>query len=170
MEARSYENRSGLLVRVDGPPQTGARVGTAATDRDNLPNTDPGASPVPAPVAAMLREPGWTLALRGIKRAFRQDSRLVFHLFLAIITLTIACVLELSYLEWCLVLAGVGARIGGEFWLGSIRSLGRALAPSAPKQVTAAVELGAAAVSLLMFMSAAIVAVILAHHLLPLLN
>lgn len=152
-----------VLVRVD---QVGARPqGPSASVLG-----DDEESRVPEDLLRVLREPGWTLAWRGLKRAFRQDSRLVFHLFLAIVTLTIACVLELSYLEWCLVLLGVGARLGGELWLGSIRALGRTLAPTAPQEVRAAVELGAGAVSLLMLASATMVAVILVHHLLPLLN
>ncbi len=121
-------------------------------------------------VRLLLREPGWSLGWRGWKRAMRQDSRLALHIFLAVVTITIAMVLELSYIEWCIVLAGVGARMGGELWLGSVRALGRALPPDSAEHVRAAIELGAGAVQLLMLTSALIVAVILAHHLLPLLD
>lgn len=164
MTTRTSSGKDNLLIRLDaGRPATGAPCTDGVIGEDLT-------FGIPDDLAKLLREPGWTLAWRGIKRAFRQDSRLVFHMFLAIVTLTIACVLELSYVEWCLVLLGVGVRFGGELWLGSIRALGKTLAATAPQEVRAAVELGAGAVSLLMFTSATMVAVILAHHLLPLLN
>ena len=149
--------RSAPRLRVDRPAPRRAADGE-------------GQSAGCAEVRAVLREPSWSLGWRGWKRAMRQDSRLAFHIFLAVVTITIAMVLELSYLEWCIVLAGVGARMGGELWLGSVRALGRALPPDSAEHVRAAVELGAGAVQLLMLTSALIVAVILAHHLLPLLD
>jgi diacylglycerol kinase len=118
--------------------------------------------------AKYLREPGWHLGWRGLRRALRQDARLSFHIFLAVLTLAAAWVLGLSYLEWCLVLAGIGARFGGELWLGAIRHLAAALPPESREQVRGAIELGAGALLILMGTSALVVSVILLHRLIPL--
>lgn len=136
----------------------------------NVARTARGASPTSAARTTAMREPAtddaprrpqswpqkFNCALRGLRRGVRSEVNFFVHFFVAAIVIAAGMVLEVSRLEWCLLIVCIGAVLVAELFNTALETIARVVTDRYNSQMRDALDMGSGAV-LLASITAAIV-------------
>lgn len=105
---------------------------------------------------------------RGIKLGIRGHSSFSVHFFFAALAITAGVVLEIHYLEWCLVIGCIGAVLTAELFNSAVETLFHGLAAETRSRMVGCLDIAAGAVLLASVTAAIIGAIIFGRRLLGL--
>jgi len=85
-------------------------------------------------------------AFRGLSRAVRSQSSFAVHLAVAAVVVALAAALQVSAVEWCLLVGAIAVVLAAEIFNSAVESLARALGPAWNPRVRDALDMASAAV------------------------
>jgi diacylglycerol kinase len=85
-------------------------------------------------------------AFRGLSRAVRSQSSFAVHLAVAAVVVALAAALQVSAVEWCLLVGAIAVVLAAEIFNSAVESLARALGPGWNPRVRDALDMASAAV------------------------
>jgi diacylglycerol kinase len=100
---------------------------------------------------------------RGIKRGMRGQSSFAVHVFAAMTAIAAAAVLSCTYLEWCVLVACIGAVFTAELFNSSVETLFHGLDRATKERLAGVLDIAAGAV-LVASITAAIAGTIVFVH------
>lgn len=95
-------------------------------------------------------------AFRGIKRGMRGQSSFAVHLFAATAVVAAGWALEVTRLDWCLLLAAIGGVLTAEMFNSALEALARNVTREEDPAVADALDIGSGAVLLAALTAAAL--------------
>lgn len=104
-------------------------------------------------------------ALRGIKRAVRSEVSFFVHFFFAALVLAAGIVLEVSRIEWCLLLLCIGLVLTAEMLNTSMEWMVRGLTEEYKSQLRDALDMGSGGVLIAAVTAVAVGGIIFIHRL-----
>lgn len=110
------------------------------------------------------------LAFRGIKRAVRSDSNFFVHFFAAAGVIAAGIVLEVSRIEWCVLVLCIGLVLVTETMNTALEWMAQAITDQFNPTIRDALDMGSGAVLLASITSVIVGLAILLHRLGVLLN
>lgn len=108
-------------------------------------------------------------AFRGLRRAVRSQTSFAVHLTVAVAVVIAAAVLQVSLVEWCLLVGAIGFVLTAEVFNTAIESLARAHDVGRHPRIRDALDMASAAVLLAAITAALIGAVVFVSRLVALL-
>ena len=85
-------------------------------------------------------------AFRGVKLGVRGQSSFFVHFFTTTAVIVAAAVMDVSLIEWCLLLICIAAVLTAEMFNSALESMARAITQEANPQLGGALDIGSAAV------------------------
>ncbi len=104
-------------------------------------------------------------AFRGIKRGVRSEVNFFVHFFLAAIVVAAAIVLEVSRIEWCVLILCIGLVLSIEMLNTAFEWMARAITDQYDSRLRDALDMGSGAVLLSTVTAALVGGAILIHRL-----
>jgi diacylglycerol kinase len=108
-------------------------------------------------------------AFRGLKLGVRGHSSFSVHFFFAALVIAAAIALRCEFLDWCLLLACIGAVLTAELFNSAIETLVQGLDERTKQRTWPALDVAAGAVLVASITAAVIGVLVFAHRLLALL-
>jgi diacylglycerol kinase len=107
-------------------------------------------------------------AFRGLTQGVRHETNFFFHMFAAAVTVAAAAVFQISAIEWCLVVLCITAVFTAEMFNTAIESLAMAVSRQYNPRIADALDIAAAAVSVVAVGAVIVGGLIFVPYLLPL--
>ncbi|QEL17229.1 diacylglycerol kinase [Limnoglobus roseus] len=99
-------------------------------------------------------------AFRGTKRGIRGHSSFYIHFFFAALVVAVAGVLQVSWVEWCLLLGCIGFVFTAELFNSAIETLFHGLDEESKKRIHGCLDIAAGAVLMASLTTAAVGSII----------
>lgn len=105
-------------------------------------------------------------AWQGIKLAMAEQRNLRIHLVIALLVIILSFVLQISFIEWCIIIVCIGMVISAELFNSAIEKWVDLVSPERNKKAGDIKDISAAAVLILAIMAAIIGCIIFGKQLL----
>ena len=105
-------------------------------------------------------------AWQGLKLAMAEQQNLRFHLVTAILVIVLSFVLQISFIEWCIIIVCIGMVISAELFNSAIEKWVDLVSPQRNKKAGDIKDICAAAVLIVAIMAAIIGCIIFGKQLL----
>ncbi len=122
-------------------------------------DTGPPRRKKPRPWREKFRE-----AFRGTKRGIRGHSSFYIHFFFAALVVAVAGVLQVGWVEWCLLLGCIGFVITAELFNSAIETLFHGLDEESKKRIHGCLDIAAGAVLMASLTAAVVGGIIFVRH------
>ena len=121
--------------------------------------TDAPRAKKPRPWREKFRE-----AFRGMKRGIRGHSSFYIHFFFAALVVAVAGVLQVGWVEWCLLLGCIGFVFTAELFNSAIETLFHGLDEESKKRIHGCLDIAAGAVLMASLTAAAVGGIVFVRH------
>lgn len=105
-------------------------------------------------------------AWHGLKLAIAEQRNLRFHLVFALLVIVLSFVLQISFIEWCIIIVCIGMVISAELFNSAIEKWVDVVSPERNKKAGDIKDISAAAVLILAAIAVIIGCIIFGNHLL----
>ncbi|UXE67101.1 MAG: diacylglycerol kinase family protein [Chryseotalea sp. WA131a] len=105
-------------------------------------------------------------AWQGLKLAMAEQRNLRFHLVIALLVIVLSFVLQISFIEWCIIIVCIGMVISAELFNSAIEKWVDVVSPERNKKAGDIKDISAAAVLILAIMAVIIGCIIFGKQLL----